>query len=200
MMLLDWNCQGIGRSLTVKALRGLLVQYGPSVMFLIETQNRGSKVERLRRMFRFPNAFYVDAIGKAGGLALWWDESTSVEVLSSSFSFIDTCITLIEKDVRRFSTFIYGLPVRKGRVELWEEISSLRPSTSAIWFLVGDLNTILSEDEKEGGRSTYRKDIEDFNAFVYHNGLLDLGFKGLTYTWSNQRMGEEEVKEKLDRA
>lgn len=43
MRLLSWNCQGLGPSLTENALRELKIHLDPSIVFLMETQNKQKK-------------------------------------------------------------------------------------------------------------------------------------------------------------
>lgn len=49
-----------------------------------------SRLEKLRQKMCFKNSFNVSPVGLAGGLSLWWDESTKVEVIFSSENLNDT--------------------------------------------------------------------------------------------------------------
>lgn len=51
-----------------------------------------------------------------------------------------------------------------------------------------------------GGRSRPNWTFTDFNNFINNNELLDIGFEGLPWTWSNLWEGEGEIKQRLDRA
>lgn len=66
---------------------------------------------------------------------------------------------------------------------------------------IGDFNSIISQNEKFGGKffayssiSNGLKNILDINDFI------DLKASGLKYTWSNTRQGIHNIREKLDRA
>lgn len=39
-----------------------------------------------------------------------------------------------------------------------------------------------------------------FKSFIENVGLIDMGFKGVDYTWNNKRAGKENIQERLDRA
>ncbi|CAN1165788.1 Transposon TX1 uncharacterized 149 kDa protein [Linum perenne] len=39
-----------------------------------------------------------------------------------------------------------------------------------------------------------------FNDFIFNNGLMDMGFKGQKFTWTNCKQKEENIMERLDRA
>lgn len=70
MKLLCWNCQGLGTPLTVQALRTLVAQDRPDVVFLMETKNQVVVVRRTSRKLGFSNYCVVNSIGSGGGLAL----------------------------------------------------------------------------------------------------------------------------------
>lgn len=42
--------------------------------------------------------------------------------------------------------------------------------------------------------------MDAFNSMIADSGLIDAGFKGQSFTWSNNRDGCERVRERLDRA
>lgn len=80
MKLLSWNCQGLGTPLTIQALRVLVTQERPSVIFLMETKNQEQKVQRIRRRLRYQNSFVVNPEGSAEGLALFWDDQVELHL------------------------------------------------------------------------------------------------------------------------
>lgn len=41
---MSWNCQELGNSLTVQALRALVARERPNVLFLMETRNQESLI------------------------------------------------------------------------------------------------------------------------------------------------------------
>ena len=65
--------------------------------------------------------------------------------------------------------------------------------------LVGDFNDICSNGEKWGGRERSEGSFRDFNSFMSGNELVDIGYVGIPWTWSNTWEGEGVVKERLDR-
>jgi hypothetical protein len=65
--------------------------------------------------------------------------------------------------------------------------------------LLGDFNSILSSSEKSGGRCFGSSSHNDFADFVHSNALVDLGFVGNRFTWSNHRLGHANIRERLDR-
>jgi len=75
MKIISWNCQGLGNPLTFHALRTLVSLERPNLIFLMETKNKASMVEGIKRKLKFSNLFTVNPEGMAGGLAVLWQRS-----------------------------------------------------------------------------------------------------------------------------
>lgn len=56
---------------------------------------------------------------------------------------------------------------------------------------MGDYNEIARMTEKEGGRPKQQRMMDAFNAMMQDTQLVDLGFKGQPFTWSNNREGPQ---------
>lgn len=68
------------------------------------------------------------------------------------------------------------------------------------WCIIGDFNEVLSHDEKVGGRCRVESQIALFCEVLQHGNLIDLGWKGCKFTWSNRHEDLSFTKERLDRA
>lgn len=82
MLMLSWNCQGVGRPLTVSHLRELCRAHHPEVVFLMETKNKEKRMESIRRSLHFSGDFYIHPAGLSGGLALWWKDNINIHIIS----------------------------------------------------------------------------------------------------------------------
>ena len=69
-------------------LRDLIRDHRPFFVFLMETKNKRRKLEYIRRGTWFNNACYVDPVGIAGGLALWWTDDINMDILMQSKNHI----------------------------------------------------------------------------------------------------------------
>lgn len=67
--------------------------------------------------------------------------------------------------------------------------------------MVGDFNCIENTQEKQGGKA-FVDGVEsrEFRRFIEGNGLVDLGFVGLGFTWCNNHHSEVRVWKRIDRA
>lgn len=71
MIVLSWNCRGLGIFRAVLVLRDL-VRVSKSVIFLSETIVHAVKVKELRVKFDFEFFFSVDCEGRGDGQTLIW--------------------------------------------------------------------------------------------------------------------------------
>ena len=68
--IMAWNCQGLGRTLTIQKLGDLVRSHAPSVVFLSETKQFKYRVNALRRRLKFSKGETVEpSLTTAGGLA-----------------------------------------------------------------------------------------------------------------------------------
>lgn len=79
-------------------------------------------------------------------------------------------------------------------------ITGFGRNIKAPWFCVGDFNDFLSISEKSGGNPCVMRRILNFQNFAANCDLLDIGSKGPRFTWCNQRIEEDCIMERIDRA
>ncbi|BFG14668.1 hypothetical protein CerSpe_009420 [Prunus speciosa] len=72
--------------------------------------------------------------------------------------------------------------------------------TTPPWMIIGDMNEVAWQHEKDGGNGWNSSRRRFLVEFMNSSNLVDLGFKGQSFTW--QRCCEEDVtiRERLDRA
>ena len=73
-------------------------------------------------------------------------------------------------------------------------------STNLPWCVIGDFNAILLAKEKFSTLPNSALSVKDFNDMALATGLKDLGCRGNSFTWSNNRQGQAFVAARLDRA
>ncbi|BFG30632.1 hypothetical protein CerSpe_169060 [Prunus speciosa] len=198
MSLLCWNCQGLGNPVAVHALRRIIDEKGPNVVFLCETKCNTATFNVLKFKLGFDNFFAVDSIGKSGGLCLLWKDEFNLHIRSSSLNHIDAFIGGIgDAEHWRFTGF-YGFPSTEDKFRSWQLLRLLATESTLPWLSVGDFNEIMSSHEKEGGAvRPIRQMMAFWEAAAYCN-LYDLGFSGSAFTWFSSRLGG--IRERLDRA
>lgn len=65
--------------------------------------------------------------------------------------------------------------------------------------MIGDMNVIDSNYDKKGG--IQRKDYSnrEFKRMINDRGLIDLGYSGPAFTWTNDTVDRSPIYERLDR-
>lgn len=71
MKLISLNCQGLGNPLIVQALRALVVQEKPDIIFFMETNNQDLVIKRIQRRLKYLRCFMVRPTGLAGGMVVF---------------------------------------------------------------------------------------------------------------------------------
>jgi len=89
MKIISWNCQGLGNPLTFQELIALVALERPNLVYLMETKNKATVVEGVKRRLKFQNMFLKNPEGIAGGLAILWSGEVMLKVNASTKEFIN---------------------------------------------------------------------------------------------------------------
>lgn len=158
------------------------------------------KLDKLRRkVFGAGLCMYVDPIGTTGGIVLWWKPGIQIDVCNFSKNFLDVNVRSGPHNTGGFITFIYGSSRVQDKSLVLEEIRKFDPGGNIPWLCIGDLNDVLFAHEKFGGRTRSRNSLRCLQEFVFDCRLMDLGFKGSVFTWTNNQLGNDNIMERLDR-
>ncbi|XP_062076041.1 uncharacterized protein LOC133780185 [Humulus lupulus] len=199
MSIISWNFRGLGNPWAVQFLKDLVVQKRPKYVFLCETLCSKEKVEHVRRLLHFEGSFSIDSQGRSGGIALLCKVQEEVTLVRFSHNHIDVRIHIEGSQDYRL-TGLYGEPKRSLRKNTWDLIKQLKEESMLPWCIIGDLNNVLSMDDKRGGRPYPNWLIHGFQEVVDECGLLDLELEGNRFTWEKGQGTEQMVEVRLDRA
>lgn len=194
MKILGYNSRGLNKATAVRALLKLLKRHGPDMVFLSETHLDEWPAECLRRSLGMDFKEVVRSDGRSGGLLLLWKKEITVSLRHKTNSYIDVFVGERQSSVWRFTGF-YGEPRWQDKYKSWERLSELHAATNLPWLVMGDMNEILFQYEKEGGNPRPDNFMQDFRNAIEACGLSDCGFVGDKFTWHRGR-----IRERLDRA
>ncbi|CAM8967066.1 unnamed protein product [Rhodiola kirilowii] len=197
MRMFSWNCRGLGRPRTVRTLVDAIRTHRPQIVCLIETKKEKADWNFIKWKLGFCNCFVVDSRGKAGGLAVLWSKEVDINVKSYSDWHVDMEARMTHL-VR--ITLFYGDPKASERKHSWSLLRRLSMMSNLPWMVLGDFNEVVCDSEVKGVRSRQMWQMNNFREVLQDCGLLDLGFRGYPFTFSNRREGENEVRARLDRA
>ncbi|KAG8488864.1 hypothetical protein CXB51_016750 [Gossypium anomalum] len=169
-------------------------EHSPDIISLLETRVSRSKAAKIIAKLGFPNSHRVEAIGFSGGIWIGWKNSVRLKIIFNHPQFIMAQVGTTFSSNSIFISFVYGIPNRQKRNDLWDALKSSIPLGNIPWVAIGGFNAILLPSEKLGGMSTGRR-CPLFGDFVDKAELHDLGFRGPPFTWHRGLLFE-----RLDRA
>lgn len=194
-----WNCQGVGSPLTVPQLREVNNLSSPSLIFLSETKNRKPVIDRIARRLRFENSVVVEAMNRAGGMAMFWSRDTNILEVNTTAFTIEAKIEDSDSNCIWWFVGLYASCDPLIRREQWRVISRRKRLWGDRFLIAGDFNDILSNEEKWGGVVREERSFRNFKDFIDQNNLVDIGYDGQPWTWSNHWNDEGEIRQRLDR-
>jgi hypothetical protein len=198
MRALSLNCRGLGNQATIAELHGLVKSEVPKLVFLMETRLPVRKLEFLRVKLSMCGCFGVDRRRFGGGLALFWDASVSLHIQSYSSYHINAYVFQEDGVAWRLTGF-YGHPKTALRYRSWSLLRRLHGLSDKPWLLLGDFNKIVALEEKFGREDRSFRQMAGFRGALSDCSLMDLGFVGPEFTWSNNRKDDDLVQVRLDR-
>ncbi|GAA0145187.1 hypothetical protein LIER_05439 [Lithospermum erythrorhizon] len=199
MSLLVWNCRGLDHPLAVRSLAGLMTFNKPSLAFVIETKLKDKEWDHIKKKINMSNALGVDSRGRKDGLALLWARSMKVEIKSYSTHHIEAVIVKGGEPPWRLIGF-YGHHETRNRKHSWNLMRLLHGSSDLSIIFIGDFNEILSDDEYVSQRRLRPQwQMDSFRYVVKDCGMIDIGYSGIAFTWSNNFISPSSTRARLDR-
>ncbi|XP_049348970.1 uncharacterized protein LOC125813524 [Solanum verrucosum] len=135
-----------------------------------------------------------------GKIWLFWNMDIDCVVLEEDEQQITCEFRHNELQNHFTTTFVYAKCKDHLRRPLWDRMLHQSADIDRPWCSVGDYNVITSIEEKLGGVPYNMRKSLEFIAIIEAYGLIDLGFSGQKFTWSNNRGIQQRVWKRLDRA
>lgn len=197
MNLVAWNCRGSGGTRKRQFLKRLLRATRASVAFVSETKSSTVRFENFLQHCGLPNYTFVPSRGLSGGLWLMWEQNIRLQVITKSSSIIHAKIRAAGKPDWSL-VCVYGDPSHVRSTHIWSEIKKIVRDEKIVC-VVGDFNAVAGQGEKWGGNPAMDCNNKAFSEFLLEAELIDMGFKGPAYTWTNKQYTSNLIFERLDR-
>ena len=199
MTILCWNCQGLGHPGTVRELVCLVRKHRPSVVFISETRQCKESVMKIRGMLGLKHCITHDGFIKGVGIALFWDDSVEINLLSYGSRYIDVHIRESPNSPLWRGTFVYGEPRAQERHHMWNLIRRIKPRSAEPWMMIGDFNATMWQGEHFSATKRSERHMSNLREVLGWCNLYDLGYRGPAWTFDNKQKGKANVKARLDR-
>ncbi|KAL0005366.1 hypothetical protein SO802_012927 [Lithocarpus litseifolius] len=200
MNVIVWNCRGALRPNFVSYVMDLVREFDPTILIVTETKVGGSRAKEITDRLPFDGAFHADTVGYAGGIwVLWNSDAVEITQLASTEQEIHGLVKVNSSGLSWIISAIYASPRLSERRMLWHNLKLVNDLHNLPWIMLGDFNEVLSSVEKLGGRpvNAYRAGL--FQECLNACGMMDMGFVGSNFTWTNLRNFSDLIQERLDR-
>ena len=200
MNIMAWNCRGASKPSFHNHVRDLVHNHDPAIMVVMETRIGGKRAKEIFGRLPFDGAIHTDTIGFAGGLWLLWNfDRVQVTQLALSEQEIHVLVKVLPSNFEFICTAMYASPRFHKRCVLWNNLKNAANLHDKPWVIVRDFNEVLLEGDKYGGRSISSSRSLLFKECLDHCSMVDMGFVGPRFTWTNKRNFSALVQERIDR-
>ena len=174
--------------------------HSPVVLIITEIRVGGDRVKEITSRLPFDGVIIVDTIGFAEGIWLIWNsDRVDGAQLACTEQEIRRTIKVRSSNLSWLISSVYAsLRVAKRKV-LWSNLVHTASLHHLPWLLLGDFNEVLYIDDKFRGRPVNFRRAFNFKSCLDTCGMIDLGFHGPRFTWSNLRELSGLIQERLDR-
>ncbi|XP_030949822.1 uncharacterized protein LOC115973699 [Quercus lobata] len=159
----------------------------------------GDRAKEITDRLPFNGAIRSDAIGFIGGIWLLWNlDRVEINVLAITKQEIHVDVKVRSSDFAWLLSAIYASPRSAERCVLWDNLTKVADLHNKPWIMVGDFNEPLLEEDKFGGRGVSINRSLLFKDCLDRCNMLDMGFSGPRYTWTNKRDINNLILERID--
>ena len=166
---------------------------------LAETWVGREKTEAIIADLGFDSWHLLEPDGFVGGILLMWKSHIlDFHVIGEGAQGVYGVVEVRNSSTSFIFTAIYASPKFHIRKHLWHDLETFAQHLNKPWLVLGDFNEVINQSEKLGGRPVSRMRSDLFATTMDNCELVDLGFSGPKFTWSNKRKLNP-IMERLDR-
>ncbi|EOY34748.1 Uncharacterized protein TCM_042328 [Theobroma cacao] len=181
---LIWNVRGISGRVIQRRLKKLQLMHKIKILAILEPMVDISKAEFFRRKLGFEKVI----VNSSQKIWLFHSLELHSDIILDHPQCLHVRLTSPWLEKSFFATFVYAKCTRSERTFLWDCLRRLAADIEVPWLVGGDFNIILKREERLYGSAPHEGSMEDFASVLLDCGLLDGGFEGNPFTWTNNRM------------
>ncbi|XP_023873178.1 uncharacterized protein LOC111985765 [Quercus suber] len=169
-------------------------------MVIMETKLGGVRAKENIDRLPFDGTIHTEMIRYAGGLWLLWNSNrVEVEALANTEQEIHVEVKVCPSNLTWILSAIYASLRSEERRILWDNLSKVAELHNKPWIMASDFNEPLIEEDKYGGRGVHVNRSLAFKDCLDNCNMVDMGFSGPRYTWSNKKDLNNLILERIDR-
>jgi hypothetical protein len=126
----------------------------------------------------------VPSSGMLGGIWLLWSGNVNLTILETSKHYIFARVSNPGGEDWVLGA-IYGDASHRENGKIWDKIRSYADEFQTPLCCIGDFNVISTLADKFGGSNVLNSNNKSFRSLMQEANLVDLGYKGPAYTWTN---------------
>ena len=126
-------------------------------------------------------------------------DRVEVSKLASTEQEIHVIIKVRSSNLNWLLSAIYASPRCAERQILWGNLKMMAEVHDLPWVMAGDFNEPLMEGDKFGGKGLSVNRALLFKECLDACSMIDLGFSGPQFTWTNRREIQAFIQERIDR-
>ena len=200
MNITIWNYRGALKLSFQKHVRDLVRNHDPAILIVMETRIGGDRAAKITEKLPFDGAIHTDTIRYVGTLwVLWNSDKVEVASLTKTEQEIPVSIKVCNSTSSWLLSAVYASPRSAKRHILWNNLSQVADMHNLPWIIAGDFNEPLVNEDKFGGRPVIINRSLLLKECLDKCNMVDLGFSGPRYTWTNRRDIQGLIQERIDR-
>ena len=169
-------------------------------MVVMETRIGGDRARDISDRLPFDGAIHSDTIGFSSGIWLLWNsDKVQITHLAMSEQEVHVLVKVISTSLEFIFSAIYASPRFHERCILWNNLKNVADLHEKPWIIAGDFNEILAVGDKFGVRAVNSNRSLFFKDCLDYCNMIDMGFTGPQFTWTNRRNINTLVQERIDR-
>ncbi|XP_060195386.1 uncharacterized protein LOC132624660 [Lycium barbarum] len=195
-----WNIRGIGSRGAFDRLKKITHIHKATFVALQEPFVHNAvinknKIQKYKRKLGFTNA----VTNKNGKIWCLWDDDFKCKVISDHNQQLTLEIQHSSHNEGFVVTIVYAKTSSRKRKRLWENLRTLNSHINKPWSIMGDFNNIIEAEEKQGGRQHRLSRSLEFVGCMDDCNMMDAGYSGDKFTWTNARRLRGRILMRLDR-
>ncbi|XP_073154233.1 uncharacterized protein [Henckelia pumila] len=182
MQCLIWNIRGLRSSESQERLHAFVKEKSVKILAVLEPMIALDQRFMVRRL-GFQRVFS----NLSGHIWVFFAEDVMAECVFDHAQFLHFKVSAPFLPVAVFCSFVYAKCDYTVRRDLWASLLQVKPDTGP-WLVGGDFNVVRDASECLGSSGGRQLPMDEFNDFILESALVDAGFEGSSFTWTNRNI------------